>query len=258
MYKTTIVTAYFNLPKSKANHDTYTEWMQNMLIINNPMIIFCDPSSEEQLQNFRKEYLHITKIIPLEFKEFYSYKYFQNFVNDYNTKDHERYHNPYLYLIWNEKTNFLKNAVELNPFTSEYFLWVDIGCFRKPNTQYINWPNTTKINTLDKNKILLLGVNPFLQHEYNCTELKNLTDFKYIGGRIGGTIFGGTSATILKWHELYYEMLEYFIKIDRFIGKDQNIMNSIAVINKDFVQIINPDYFENDNRWFALQEYLNS
>ncbi|NDA82555.1 MAG: hypothetical protein EBY01_05800 [Actinobacteria bacterium] len=41
----TIVTAYFNIPKSKANHATYIEWMQNMLIIQNRMIIFCDEFS---------------------------------------------------------------------------------------------------------------------------------------------------------------------------------------------------------------------
>ena len=257
MSKTTIVTAYFKLPQSKASHDKYTEWMQNMLMNNNPMIIFCDSSSVDQLQEYRKDFLEITKIIPIEFKDFYCYKYFPSFVNDYNTKDHERNHNPYLYLIWNEKTHFLKRAIEMNVFTSDYFLWVDIGCFRHPNIKYLKWPNPDKINPLDNNKILLNGVYPFTPEEYNCDHLNNLTDFKYIIGRICAAIFGGNSKTILKWHDIYYEMLEYFININRFVGKDQNIMNSIAVIHKDIVQIINPDDFEHNDRWFALQEYLS-
>jgi hypothetical protein len=251
---TTIVTAYFKLPQSKASHEKYSEWMQNMLLIECPMIIFCDEISEKQIQEFREHFIEKTKIITMTFQEFHCYKYFNIFVNDYRTKDHERYHNPYLYLLWNEKSHFLKKAIEMNIFSTEFFLWVDIGCFRKQNTDFIQWPKTEKIPT---NKILLLSVNPFTPEEYNCNEIQYLKNFQYDIGRIGGTIFGGTSQTILKWYNIYYQMLEYFISIERFVGKDQNIMNSVAIMNKDMVELIDPDDFKHDDRWFALQEYLS-
>jgi hypothetical protein len=254
---TTIVTAYFKLPQSKANHEIYTMWMQNMLSIQSPMVIFCDNQSKKQIKEFRKDLLEKTKIIRMKFEDFYCYKYFDVFQNDYETKDHEKtYHNPYLYLIWNEKSHFLKRAIELNPFSTEYFMWTDIGCFRRPNTQFLDWPNSNKMNTLiDKDRVLLLCVYQFTQQEYNCNDIHCLPDFKYIN-RIGGTIFGGTSKSILKWHELYYNMLEYFISIGKFIGKDQSIMSSVAIIYKEHVQIIEPNFVCNDI-WFALQEYLS-
>ena len=43
----TIVTGYFKLNISKASSSKYTEWMTNMLINDNPMIIFCDKSSQD-------------------------------------------------------------------------------------------------------------------------------------------------------------------------------------------------------------------
>ena len=35
-----------------------------------------------------------------------------------------------LYVVWNEKINFLKTAAENNFFNSSYFLWLDIGAVR--------------------------------------------------------------------------------------------------------------------------------
>lgn len=249
---TTIVTAYFKLEKSKQNHETYDHWMNNMLIIQSPMVIFCDKDSVEMIQNKRGKSLS-TKIIPLEFTEFFCYQYFTQFEIDYETKDHEKYHNPYLYLIWNEKTNFLKLAAEMNFFSTELFLWVDIGCFRENNTNMIKWPNSEKIPT---NKLLLLSVYPFTEEEYNCNKIEDLPDFKYSDGKIGGTIFGGTYQNILTWHDHYYSMLDSFISMDRFIGKDQNIMSSVAIIYKNVVELI-PSREDLYNRWFYLQYYLS-
>jgi len=251
---TTIVTSYFQLEKSKKNHETYVTWMQNMLIIQSPMLIFCDKDSVKIIEEIRKDNsIYPTKIMVIDFTEFYTYKYYHVFQYHYVTKDHEKYHNPYLYLIWNEKSHFLKRAVEMNPFSTDTFLWVDIGCFRRKNTEFIHWPKPDKI---PKDKILLLLVNPFPKNVYECNSLEHLPDFQFSNGFIGGTMFGGSSKSILKWHNVFYQMLEYFITIDRFIGKDQNIMDSVAIMHKDVVHLVDPkpDYYD---RWFYLHKYLS-
>jgi len=38
--------------------------------------------------------------------------------------------------VWNEKAHLLKKGMELNPFGSEHFYWIDVGCIR-PATIYI-------------------------------------------------------------------------------------------------------------------------
>jgi hypothetical protein len=254
---TTIVTAYFQLEKSKHTHDKYLEWMQNMLIIQSPMVIFCDKDSVHLIEAIRNQDKDLdskypTKIIVMDFTEFYNYKYMQLFITQYNEKDHEKYHHPELYLIWNEKTHFLKTAAEWNPFHTEYFLWTDIGCFREKNTQFIHWPNTSKIPA---DKMLLLTIFPFTKEEYDCETLDSIPDFQYSEGNICAAIFGGTTNSILQWHEKYYQMMDSFISMDRFVGKEQNIMNSMAVLYKDMVQVIHSDPNAR-NIWFYLQDYL--
>jgi len=251
----TIVTAYFMLEISKASHDKYSEWMQNMLAIDNPMIIFCDSQSFDMIQLFRSNKLNKTHIIVTEFSDFYSYRYSKNFLEHHN-KDLEQFrgHNILLYMIWSEKSHFLKRSIELDPFKTDYFLWVDIGCFRRPNTEYINWPNPNRISEMPKDKILLLSVYPFENNELSCPSKDELPPFQF-KNRIGAPIFGGGKEVLLKWHNLYYDMLEYFISIDRFIGKDQSIMNSVYLLNREICELISWKEGCADP-WFYLQDYL--
>ena len=39
-------------------------------------------------------------------------------------------HNRDLYVVWHEKSNFLKIASDNNFYNSSYFLWLDIGALR--------------------------------------------------------------------------------------------------------------------------------
>ena len=252
--QTTIVTAYFQLKIAKASHDTYVQWMKNMLEIKNHMVIFCDAASKPLIESLRSD-TENTVIIETTFADFYTYRYAQAFFQHY-ALDKEKHvgHNPLLYMIWSEKSHFLKRAIEMNPFKTKYFLWVDIGCFRVPNTQYINWPNPEKVAKLDKSKVLMLSVTPFTTDELMCNSLNNLPSFQ-TKNRIGGTMFGGCSDALLKWHAKYYEMLEHFISINRFIGKDQSIMNSVYLLNRDLIQLVNWVPGCRD-MWFYLQEYL--
>jgi hypothetical protein len=161
-------------------------------------------------------------------------------------------------MIWNEKSHFLKQAAEKNPFGADYFLWVDIGCFREPNTRFLQWPNPAKIAQLEPDKILMVQVYPFQPEELSVTTLESIPSFQFTN-RIGGTMFGGRKGAIDKWHTEYYQMLEYFIRIERFIGKDQSIMNSVYLWKPELVQLISQWSFPRHgmlSEWFYLHEFL--
>jgi hypothetical protein len=256
--QTTIVTAYFQLPISKKSHDQYTQWMKNMLIIQTPMLIFSDKASKPLIQRFRGSLP--THYVTLDLDDFYTARYEISFY-EHQLLDHEIAigHNPQLYMIWNEKSHFLKQASEINPFQSDYFLWVDMGCFRVPNTRYVQWPNPQKITQLEPDKMLMVQVYPFRPEELaeNHT-LASIPSFQYTN-RIGGTMFGGTKGAIDLWHKEYYEMLEHFIRIKRFIGKDQSIMNSVYLWKPHLVQLIsqwNEPQNGMSSEWFYMQDLL--
>jgi len=229
--------------------------MQNMLAIDNEMVIFCDPKCAQEIEGFRANKLEKTRIIPCRFNEFFTYRY-ANYFLEHCKMDSEVNigHNMFLYMIWSEKSHFLKRAIELDPFGSSYFLWTDIGCFRRPNTEYLNWPSPSLIELLPKDKVLLLSVVPFSDEELNVHSFDKLPSFKTVN-RIGGTIFGGGKEVLLEWHDKYYEMLEYFVSIDQFIGKDQSIMNSVYLLNRQMCKLVNWTKGCAD-AWFYLQDYL--
>jgi hypothetical protein len=247
--KSTIVTAYFKLEKSKASHAKYLDWMRNMLIIDNPMVIFCDESSVLLIERLRELAGHAkkTRVIPTRFEDFYCYRYIDVFKKHMDI-DHERaIHSIELYLIWNEKSNFLRRAIEANPFSSEKFVWCDIGCFRRPNTEFVKWPNPDRVTD---NKITLMVVEPFTEDEMRT----NLPSFQY-KNRISASIFAGDKYTLIRWHQIYYGMLEYYIQIGRFIGKDQSIMNNVYLVNRDMCELVRYQHGRGDI-WFYLQYHL--
>jgi hypothetical protein len=247
--KSTIVTAYFKLEKSKASHAKYLDWMRNMLIIDNPMVIFCDDSSVLLIERLRELAGHAekTRVIPTRLEDFYCYRYIDVFKKHMDI-DHERaIHSIELYLIWNEKSNFLRRAIEANPFSSEKFVWCDIGCFRRPNTEFVKWPNPERVTD---NKITLMVVEPFTEDEMRT----NLPSFQY-KNRISASIFAGDKYTLIRWHQIYYGMLEHYIQIGRFIGKDQSIMNNVYLVNRDMCELVRYQHGRGDI-WFYLQYHL--
>ena len=193
----------------------------------------------------------MTRIIVVDFLDFFSYRYFDVFVNHFNI-DHEKMigHNPYLYMIWNEKSHFLKRAIELNPFGNDYYLWVDIGCFRYKTDDFLNYPNPSKIECQDKSKVLLLAVQPYSQQELDSTQLSELPDYTKLY-RISGTIFGGGQEVLRQWHDKYYSMLEQFIGQNRFIGL--HLGNGLF----ERVEFIEPDSDRFQEPFRAAQQTLS-
>ena len=241
----TIVTAYFNIPKSKANHETYTGWMKNMLAIQNRMIIFCYASSFKLIQGLRANNPCPTIIVVTKFEEFHCYKYVDIFRAQHAIDRERAIHSVELYLIWNEKSNFLKNATEIEKSFKEphntKFVWCDIGCFRVPNTRFLKWPDVSKI---PEDQILLLEVLPLNKL------IEDLSKIDYIGG----TIFAGSSNAILKWCDVYYAMLERLYAMGTFVGKDQTIMSSIYIDQPELCLCVKSPRGIYD--WFFLQDYL--
>ena len=103
-------------------------------------------------------------------------------------------------MIWNEKLKFIEKAININPFKTDYFAWIDIGYVR--NKIYIDrylkkgFPN---INYLKEDKIYMLNI------DYNFTQedFKDPYNKKYqeIDNKIGGGFIIGNSKNLKKMIE---------------------------------------------------------
>ena len=61
-----------------------------------------------------------------------------------------------LNLIWNEKIFMIQQALKLDPFSSEFFMWIDAGIcvFRDKPPPSISFPNINVLNKLPKDKFI--------------------------------------------------------------------------------------------------------
>jgi hypothetical protein len=256
MSTSTIVTAFFNFSKKKFNTGTYYYWMTNYLPnINNPMIIFTDNITLPIIQKLCIGKEHMTDIIIIDnINKFHTYKYIDYWNKDVQ-RDHERnYHSTELYMIWNEKSYFLKLAIDKNTFNTDYFIWTDIGMIREDYYKPLisKFPNNKTIKSLNPDKVYLLNLQNKIEKDNNYPTEK----FRYINCIGGGVIFGHKIA-LNKWIEEYYNMLKLFIKNDYFAGKDQSIMANVYIKNPDLIELVEPQTSPYNNEWFYMLHYLS-
>jgi len=243
----TVVSAYYTL-NSKNSEETYKQWIRTFLeSCPAHLVFFTEPKHVEFIRECRQVHLEKTHIVVLDKSEWTaSTRFPTEFWEAQLNLDPERNktnHSAELYKIWYEKTHFVLRAIELNPFNHTDFVWTDAGCVRiDPPPPLTHYPNPSKIPT---DRMLLLNIEPFLVSD---------TDFRNVN-RISGTILAAAATTWRTWSETYDSVLESYVKANRFVGKDQNIMATIAITKPTLVSLVKPRVSA-VSRWFYLLVHL--
>lgn len=258
----TIVTCYYSI-KSKFPSSAYMEWMANFFSLNCNMVIYTDKESESIIRSIRARHGHglrtITIIKPIG--EWEMSKYRESYLHSHEIDTEKKIHSPELYMLWNEKTYFVMDTINANPFSSTWFFWVDIGCIRDKQMLRIvdTFPNPYKILDLPSNKFILSSIVPFQTSDSQCDDspipflFRNRSSTESCGNivRIQGGFFGGHISQWKSWHIAFDNMLKEFIRTGTFIGKDQYIMSSAYLMNPDAYYIIQScDKNQINDPWF--------
>ncbi len=131
-YESTIVTAFFQFPHSKHSLEEYLTWSNSALCINDAMVIFTNVP--EKIAELRSHATDRTVIIPMEIEDI-------EVGNDIHISD-EQWENEMkinsrqmgwdinLYKVWAGKSWIVNQALQLDPFSSSVYHWMDIGHFR--------------------------------------------------------------------------------------------------------------------------------
>ena len=251
--KPTVVSAYYEIPSKRPSKIYYERIHRLFSSLEANLIFFTDAKTYKEIKVYRENFATQTKFVILEFSELIASR---NFTDEFwllqKIKDLEPEHSVELYKIWFEKKEFVKRAIELNPFGSEDFIWLDAGILI--DDTYIEnmktFPNSAKIPI---ERFLMLNVDPFEQKD-EITH-KNITGKFLMVNRIAGNILAASKNIWLQWSKKYDDILQKYIDAGRFIGKDQTIMATLVLENKNFVSLVNPK--SQKNKWFYLIEYLS-
>jgi hypothetical protein len=210
----TVVTCYFK-HVSEEQDERAVEYMSNVLSLNDAMIIFTTEDMVSSLYKLRQHALNLTHIIvtKLENSELLK-KYSTDFWVQQRTLDDNTdrilRRDPRMYVMRNSKAAWLKTAVNVNPFLSSHFFWMDIDILR--DSRYNGKTMLTNSLPFNANKILMLDIQP----ETPSTLLNILFENE---NHVQTSTFGGTSAAIRRYYLEFYKTLS---KIEpMFIGNDK-------------------------------------
>ena len=249
---TTVVTAYYPIP-SKFPVENYVSWIQEFWPKTEcPLVCFVDPNSVASFQEVFAERKGPTRVIGLPFQGLSAFTRLPRGIwTDAYEKDTEKeIHSPELYAIWYEKKEFVRRAIELDPFGSDTFVWCDAGIGRYP--EWIPFIATTfpRAGLIPRGSVLVLQINPFQEGDRPGF-------FRGDGNRMGGGILASDRAGWSAWSKAYDVMLLRLHKEGGFIGKDQAIMASICLESPGIATLIQPfQALDPIQQWFSLLFYL--
>lgn len=251
-----LVTCFYHI-KSKFSLDTYILWIKHLFYLKVNIILFTDEECLNIFQTLNKR-CNIYYILK-PFNELTTWKlYSQNWINIYNDDIFKCKHSPELYSIWAEKTFFVKQAIELNPFNTEYFFWCDIGSFR--SQEYMKqFKKFISIKHFPKKSLLFSCVNELSNDKKEQFKIKD-TNINVIDQNITclvGGLWGGLSEYCLKFNELYHSMLKKYFDYRLFAGNDQYVMMSTILENPNIATVIKPKETFNLDKWFFLHYVLS-
>lgn len=256
-FATTVVSCYFRM-KSKHSEDQYDKWISNFMSLDAKVVIYGDSESINHLQ---------TKWPSISLSRIYIQREIVNFVTSqwdwsFDLSIDEEIsvgHSINLYKIWSEKIFMVADTITNNPFSTDTFVWVDIGCFRKSSNDaktFNGFPDKTRF---DNSKVTFMQIQPFTTEEKLHLETVD-SRFRKVD-RIGGTIFAGGKLALLSFRNLYEDIISEFKSTKVFAGKDQSLYAFLVLRYPKLFQVVDTNKVNLPNGfdiWFSLQIAFSS
>jgi len=249
----TIVTAWFFLQKSKHPAIEYERWAKNLCKLNTNIYFWADSYTAPVIYQYRERWGLLNKtIINITTPEALS-----SFLGpvDWNRQSRldgeESIHSIGLYQIWSSKVYMLAKVSIWNPFKTDSFYFFDVGYFRETD-RYQNWPSKQVVKSLPRDRVVFLSINDFRYEEYTRF-VKYFTNWN--GDRLGGGAFGGTRSSILHYYKFYYRMVKEYDKHDVMWGKEQNVINAVAMEHPASIFLVKAED-GCGNKWFYMSPFL--
>lgn len=191
----TIVTAFITNINSIDFRDieTYMDYGKKLLSQSIPTVCFLEKKVFDHFfKNNELDYVN-TKFIIFEKDENYLYEYEKELTNYNLHTDNPKKDTPGYMFIQCHKTEWIRRAIDINPFNTSNFMWIDFGIYHMIKDD-LDFAISIRDATSKKYTGLRIGscVNP----ETNRFE-KDI--YKDVAWFFAGSVFGGDINTLIKF-----------------------------------------------------------
>lgn len=234
---TTLVSAFFSSPNIRhRNIEEYIEYGKKIINIQINKIIFIEKKIYDEY--FIDENVgNNTIFFYIDVDDIYLYQHYDK-ITDFkvNTDNPTKDTIDYMLIMCN-KTEFLRKAIEKNPYDSEQFIWVDFGIYHTINNDEAIINSITSL--MDK-KYDNIRIGGGVYYENNITDENIYSDICWC---FLGSIFGGNKDKIIEFADLMKEKCLSIIYEKKTIMWEINIWYLIYKENPDLFSI----YLANHN-----------
>lgn len=250
----TFVSCFYNI-KSKHNADIYKNWASKLLNskLNCNFVIYTNEESNSYIEEFTRGKNNIKLVVkPLESFIYYQFKdlWIENQTRN-STLSQVSWE---LVMLWCEKIEFIKDAMENRYFDSEWIGWCDIGYFRNGGMNV--WPNISKITKLDKSKIYYnqlksdSKINKYRKIGRNQWGLLNKV-VDPLHDTISGGFFMIHPTMVSEYSKVFMDRIKLYFEHKYLIKDDQVIILDCILSHSHMFNLI-----KSKSNWFLFREYL--
>lgn len=235
---TTIVSSFISDVNSREDRDLlkYFEYGKLLIKSKTNKIIFLD---EKMFELVKKEGYdeNNTTIILTDKTDIYLYSYENLLINNVYTDNPNKDTLGYFFIMCN-KTEWIKEAIKVDPFSSDNFIWIDFGIRHifKSNTdlEFIN-----KLDNLQNKKYDNIRIGSI----WNLDVTYDINLYRQITWWFAGGVFGGNKNSLLLFSDKMREKCLSIIKNHKILFWEVNIWYLIYIENKE---LFNPYYCSHD------------
>jgi len=234
----TIVSAFVSNVNSFRNVEQYIDYGRRLLKTNDiKKIIFIEKSVYDQ-------YLHDnnyqnTHFVFIEKNDIYLYEHIDKITEFDMTSCNPMKDTLEYMFVQSNKTEWIKQAIELDPFQTEQFIWVDFGIYHMMNIDF------GKYDIIDDDEFNEL-IYKMTQKNYQqvraggCWDLNSYYHQEYYTQPMwyfGGSVFGGDKASLCKFADLMKQRCLNIISERKTFVWEVNIWYIIYLENKELFDI---------------------
>lgn len=232
---TTIVSAFIANANQRQdrNIDDYIEYGKKLIATDANKIIFIDETILELKLNF--ETTRNTVIVPVKKTDNYLYAYKEKITNFHlNTTFPEKDTLEYMFTMCH-KTEYIRKAIELNPFQSEQFIWVDFGINHIFNNDGEMFNNI--ISRLNSKKFDNIRIGSIWSPHFKCMNI-----YKNIAWYFAGGVFGGDTDALIKFADLTKAQCIKTIEENQTLMWEVNIWFLVFLENRKLFSLYSCDH----------------
>lgn len=190
---TTLVSGFLSNININHNLEYYYELGIKLLKINIPKIIFVDEIMYDKIKSYENEF---TKIILYDKSESYLYPYInpeclKNFKN--NSTNPSKDTPEYMFVQCN-KTEWLKEAIQLNYFNTTQFVWVDLAIRKVISSDELLHKYILNLQNKSYSNVRIGSI-------LNVNHIYNLNLYTDIAWYFAGGVLGGDKEQLLSFAE---------------------------------------------------------